>query len=107
MDDKEFVPFIQEVENEIYLSLKKDLYRKMKEISNFAVESFRKQFWYDEGIPRNWNQIDEGEINTLYAKFLKENYFVFDLFKTFNLLRNPLKCKINNLIKFIFVIFRF
>ena len=92
-EEKEFVPFIQEVEKDIHLSAKKDLYKKMKDISNYAVESFRKNFWYDEGIPRVWNKIDESEIEKLYNKLNTENQYVFELFRKFKLLNNPLKCK--------------
>ena len=92
MEDKEFVPFISEIENEIYHSSKKDLYKKMKEISNYAVESFRKYFWYEEGIPRVWNKIDEHEIDKLFNQFKNENQYIFELLRSFKLLTNPLKC---------------
>jgi hypothetical protein len=99
MDDREFVPYVQEIENEIYLLLKKDFYKKIvKEISNYAVESFRKNFWYDEGIPRVWNKMSEDEIDRLYEKFTIQNHYMFDIFKEFKLLSNPLKCNIKCLI---------
>ncbi len=92
MEDKEFIPFISEIENENYHSSKKDLYKKMKEISNYAVESFRKYFWYEEGIPRVWNKIDESEIDKLFNQFKNDNLYIFELLRSFKLLTNPLKC---------------
>lgn len=92
MDEREFVPYIKGIEGDIYVAMKKDFNKKIKEISNFAVESFKKGFWYEDGIPRVWNKMSETEIDRLFNKFSKENSFVFDLFKEFKLLRNPLKC---------------
>ncbi len=96
LEDKEFIPFIQEVEKDIHNSTKKDLIKKMKEISNYAVESFRKKFWYDEGIPRVWNKIDESDIDKIYNQFNKENQYIFELFRKFKLISNPVSCKITN-----------
>lgn len=100
VDEKEFVPIVQEIENEIYLYSKKDLYKKSREISNFTVESFRKGFWYEDGIPRIWNKIDENEIDKHFADYSKANNFVFDMFRKFKLLKNPLKCEFKNILIF-------
>ena len=86
---------MREIENEIFTSIKKDLYKKTREISNYAVESFRKNFWYDEGIPRVWNKLGEGDVDKLFNKLQNENLYVFELFKKFKLLANPLNCKFN------------
>jgi hypothetical protein len=98
MDDKEFLPFAEEIETDIYISFKKDIYKKTRQISYFASESLKKLFNYDEGIPRVWNKMDESTIDALYSKFKKEFNFVFDLFRKYKIFRNPLKCKIFNLI---------
>jgi hypothetical protein len=95
MEENEYIPFVRDIENEVFSAIKKDLYKKSREISNYAVESFRKHFWYDEGIPRVWNKIDESEIDSLFTKYKNENLFVFDIFKKFKLLMNPLNCKKN------------
>jgi hypothetical protein len=78
----------------------------MKEISNYAVESFRKKFWYDEGIPRVWNKIDESDIDKFYNQFNKENQYIFELFRKFKLISNPLACKLLLIIIFLKIIFR-
>ena len=44
LDENEFLPFVQELENEIYLDIKKDFRKKSKEIANFQVENFRNKF---------------------------------------------------------------
>jgi hypothetical protein len=91
MDEKEFLPFLRDIENEIYLVIKKDFLKKMKDISNFAIESFKRNFWYDEGLPRVWNKLNENVIDELYKKYKQQNYNVFEHFKKFYLLRNPLQ----------------
>jgi hypothetical protein len=92
MEEKEFIPFIIEVENDIYAAIKKDFVKKLKEISNYASESFKKGFWYNEGIPRMWNKMTESEIDQLFEKYKGENSIIFDMFKEFRLVKNPLKC---------------
>jgi hypothetical protein len=94
MEDREFIPMAVSIEDNIYNSLKKDFHKKLKDIPNFLKESFRRRFWYEESIPRTWNKMNEGEIDKLFERVKNENEFVFDLFREFKLLKNPLKCKI-------------
>lgn len=93
MDEKEFQPFMVKVQEDLFTAVKKDFVKKTKEISNYASESFKKNFWYDEGVPRMWNKLSEGEIDSLYTKYKNENIVIFNLLKEFKLIRNPLNCK--------------
>jgi hypothetical protein len=92
MDDKEFIPMAESIEENIYNSLKKDFNKKIKEIPSYATEAFRRKFWYDESIPRTWNKINEGDIDKLFERVRKDNAYVLEMFKEFKLLKNPLKC---------------
>ncbi len=85
----------ESIEDNIYNSLKKEFWKKLKEIPGYAVESFRRKFWYDESIPRTWNKIDEVQIDNLFQNVKKENSKIFDLFKEFKIIKNPLRCIIN------------
>jgi hypothetical protein len=95
MKEDEYIPLVKEIESEVFYSIKKDISKKSREISSCAVESFRKHFWYDEGIPRIWNKIDESEIDSLFQKYKNENMFVFKIFKKFKLILHPLNCNKN------------
>ena len=90
LEESNFLPFVQELEEEIYLDIKKDFKKKSKEIANFQVESFRNKFWYEDGVPRIWNQIDESTIKELYNKAQKGSKENFELFRNFKIIKNPL-----------------
>jgi hypothetical protein len=92
IDDKEFVPMAEIIEETIYNSLKKEFNKKIREIPGYAMEAFRRKFWYDESIPRTWNKMNEGDIDKLYDRVKKDNAYILNLFKEFKLLKNPLKC---------------
>ena len=92
VEENEFIPIAESIEDNIYNSLKKEFSKKLKEIPAYAVESFRRKFWYDESIPRTWNKIDEPQIDNLFQNVKKENSKIFDLFKEFKIIKNPLRC---------------
>jgi len=113
MEKIEFINIAQNIEIEMYNNCKKDLLKKLLDLHYTAFDIFRKNFWYDEGLPRVWNKIDENLIKELKTKFINENEFIFKLFNQFKLLRNPLNRKLIikiffartlNFLKFIFII---
>jgi len=92
MSFDEFREIIVDIENEVYLSSKKDFVKKVMDLHLVAYDTFRKSFWYNEGVPRVWNKMEENEITNLKNIYLTENEFIFDIFTQFRVLRNPLKC---------------
>lgn len=95
MEKNEFIDIAQNIEIELYNISKKDLLKKLLDLHYAAYDIFRKNFWYDEGLPRVWNKTEEKVIKELKAKYINENEFIFKLFNQFRLLRNPLNRKIN------------
>lgn len=91
MEKNEFIDIAQNIEIELYNSSKKDLLKKLLDLHFIAYDIFRKNFWYDEGLPRVWNKTEETLIKELKNQFTSENEFIFKLFNQFKLLRNPLK----------------
>ena len=65
--------------------------KKSKEIPNIQIDNFKSEFWNKDGIPRIWNQMTESEIDKLFNQFYDKNYSCFDLFKTYNVIPNPLE----------------
>jgi hypothetical protein len=94
MEKNDFIDIAQNIEMEMYAICKKDLLKKLLDLHYTAFDIFRKNFWYDEGLPREWNKIDGNLINELKVKFVNENEFIFKLFNQFKLLRNPLARKL-------------
>jgi hypothetical protein len=91
MKEEEFRPFIIECEKDIINGIKKEFIKKSKEIPNIQIDNFKSEFWNKDGIPRIWNQMTESEIDKLFNQFYDKNYSCFDLFKTYNVIPNPLK----------------
>ena len=94
MEKNEFIDIAQNIEMEMYNICKKDLLKKLLDLHYIAFDIFRKNFWYDEGLPREWIKIDRNLINELKVKYVNENEFIFKLFNQFKLLRNPLVRKL-------------
>jgi len=92
IDDKDFIPMAEIIEESIYNSLKKEFNKKIREIPGYATGAFRRNFWYNESIPRAWNKMNEGDIDKLYDKVKKDNAYIMNLLKEFKLIKNPLKC---------------
>ena len=96
MKQDEFKEIIISIEEDVYSSAKKDFLKKVMDLHLIAYDTFRKNFWYNEGVPRVWNKIEESEIYSLRDTYLKENEFIFSTFTQFKILKNPLQCKRNN-----------
>ena len=80
MSQSEFIEYSREMEEELYSQTHSHLNKKFKEISSFATEVFRKKFWNtDSGLPRQWNRVEESEIESLYKRYKNE---VIKLIKT-------------------------
>ena len=65
---EEILNFTKECEKGVYSSLKKDFSKSSKDTTGYATENFRKNFWYEEGIPRTWNKVPANTIDELYEK---------------------------------------
>jgi len=91
MHSEEFREMMIVIEDEVYSSAKKDFLKKVMDLHFIAYDNFKKNFWYNEGIPRIWNKVEESEIIRLKDAYLKENEFIFEIFNKFKVLRNPLK----------------
>lgn len=94
MDEKEFLPLIKGIEEDVYTMIRKDLNKRLKDLPAYAIDNFKKGFWYDEVVPRQWNKLDEKEIFNMYSANKKQNLKAFDLFKHYKIIKNPLSCKI-------------
>lgn len=92
MTEKEYKEIILAIETDLYINTKKDFLKKVFDLHLIAYDIFRKNFWYNEGMPRIWNKSEEIEISQLKTKFLQDTEFIFKIFNKFKILKNPLKC---------------
>lgn len=93
MSNEEILEFSQYIELEVYNSIKKDILKRIKEISSLAVELFKKKFWYENNEARNWNRYEDEELDSLFLKIKAEFSDIFETFKIFRVVKHPLKCK--------------
>jgi len=94
MDQNEFVKFCQQIENQVYESIKNTFSKKIQEISQIAIEYFKKKFWYEEnGEAKIWSKYEDDVIDSSYKKLRADLLDVFDTFRFLKTFRNPLKCK--------------
>ena len=93
MSNEDVDDFAKNIESEVFSNIKRDILKRTKEIYSLAVDLFKKRFWYEkENEQRNWNKLDDEEIDLLFKKFRAEYYDMFDIFKNFKVLRYPLRC---------------
>ncbi len=87
----EIFEFIKYIESQVFDNIRKEFSRQLREIYTYAIESFRNKFWYINNEQRQWNRMDEKEIDELFKKCRAE---YVDLFDTFRLLKvaSPVKC---------------
>jgi hypothetical protein len=95
LTDQEIKEYEDYIENEVYSNTKQNCAKKAKEISTIGIELFKKKFWFEkEDIQRHWNRLEEEEIDALFKKYRAEYLELFDCFKLFKIIKNPLKqCK--------------
>ncbi|MCQ2819971.1 MAG: hypothetical protein MJ252_22115 [archaeon] len=84
--------FLSEVELDIYKKIKSELSKNSKEIGRVALDDFKQKFWYEEnGDVKNWNKYSEDAINDSFRILRTPFIELFDQFKNFNFIRNPLE----------------
>jgi len=94
MDHNEFVIYCRYIENQVYESIKNTFFKKIQEISQIAVDYFKRRFWFEEnGEAKIWSKYEDDEIDSSYKKLRSELIDFFETFKYLKTFNNPLKCK--------------
>jgi hypothetical protein len=94
LEDHEFLNWADEIENELYNSLKKEFIKKSRDLPDKAVELFRKDFWYEGGnVQRNWNKMKDEDIDSLFKTCRAQYLDLFEDLKLYKLIKSPLKRK--------------
>ncbi len=93
MDHNEFVGYCGLIENQVYESIKNTFFKKIQEISQIAVDFFKRRFWYEEsGEAKIWSKYEDDVIDSIYKKLRSESIDVFETFRNLKTFKNPLKC---------------
>ena len=92
MDDNEIHEFSREIQEEIYVTMKKDIKKKIDRLYDNAISNFKKEFFYEEGIPRIWNKIEESQIDNLFSLSREKNLQTFNILSKLTLAKYPNEC---------------
>ncbi len=93
LNNDEFVEYSNSIESELYQGIKKDFSKKVKDISNIVIDLFKKDFWFDKGNQRNWNKIEEDDIDNLFKQVRSKYNDLFENLRYLKIMRSPLKRK--------------
>ena len=89
MDHSEYVKFAESIENQVYESIKNSFSKKIQEISQIAVDYFKKKFWYEEnGEAKIWSKFEDEVIDACYKKLRPELLEVFETFRYLKTFKN-------------------
>jgi len=53
---KESINFINNLEDQIYQNIKSKFNQYLPSFPNTQIDNFKKDFWYNDGIPKIWNK---------------------------------------------------
>jgi hypothetical protein len=89
--EEEFKTFAQNCEKEIYGKIKTEFKRELENFPDIQVGNFRKDFWYKDGIPKVWNQINLTDITYSYEENSNKYKNYFPIFQKLKIIEHPLK----------------
>ena len=89
--DEEYITFVDNLEEELYGKIKTEFDRELLDFPNIQIDNFKKDFWYNDGIPKVWNKITINEINLSYKENSTKYRETFDLLKNLRVIKHPLK----------------
>ena len=91
ISDEEFISFADECEKEIYKKIRTEFFRELPSFPETQIDNFKKDFWYNDGVPKTWNKLSVADINSSYDTNSKKYKNSFTLLKKLKIIQNPLK----------------
>ena len=80
VSDEEYITFVDNCEKEIYSKIKTEFFKELPGFPNTQIDNFKKDFWYNDGIPKVWNKVLISDINLAYET--NSNKYKNSFFKT-------------------------
>ena len=91
VSDEEYITFVDNCEKEIYSKIKTEFFKELPGFPNTQIDNFKKDFWYNDGIPKVWNKVLISDINLAYETNSNKYKNSFLLLKKLKVLEHPLK----------------
>ena len=98
MSDEDFKTFAINLEEEIYTNIKHQFNQQLPNFPNTQIDNFKKDFWYVDGIPKEWNKMLVSQISFQYREVAEKYKKTFELLRKLRVIKHPLKlCEYGNL----------
>ena len=89
--DEEYINFVDDCENEIYSKIRTLFFNELPGFPNTQIDNFKKDFWYNDGIPKVWNTVSVSDINLAFQTNSNKYKDSFEILKKLRVIKNPLK----------------
>jgi hypothetical protein len=89
--DEEYINFVDDCENEIYSKIRTLFFNELPGFPNTQIDNFKKDFWYNDGIPKVWNTVSVSDINLAFQTNSSKYKDSFEILKKLRVIKNPLK----------------
>jgi hemerythrin-like domain-containing protein len=89
--DEEYTNFVDDCENEIYSKIRTLFFNELPGFPNTQIDNFKKDFWYNDGIPKVWNTVSVSDINLAFQTNSSKYKDSFEILRKLRVIKNPLK----------------
>ena len=98
--EEDFINFANNLEDQVYQNIKLKFNQYLPSFPNTQIDNFKKDFWYNDGIPKVWNKRTINQINLDYKQACDKYRKTFELLKKLRVIKHPLQlCQYGNLPK--------
>ena len=98
--EEDFINFANNLEDQVYQNIKSKFNQYLPSFPNTQIDNFKKDFWYNDGIPKVWNKRTINQINLDYKQACDKYRKTFELLKKLRVIKHPLQlCQYGNLPK--------
>jgi hemerythrin-like domain-containing protein len=91
ISDEEYTNFVDDCENEIYSKIRTLFFNELPGFPNTQIDNFKKDFWYNDGIPKVWNTVSVSDINLAFQTNSSKYKDSFEILRKLRVIKNPLK----------------
>ena len=98
--EEEYINFVNNLEDQLYTKTKSQFNQHLPSFPNIQIDNFKKDFWYNDGIPKVWNKKTVNQINLEYKTACDRYKKTFELLKKLRIIKHPLQlCEYGKLSK--------
>ena len=95
--EEEYINFAKNLEDLVYSNIKLQFKNYLPTFPNIQIDNFKKDFWYNDGIPKIWNKKTVQQINIEYRAACDKYKKTFELLKKLRVIKHPLQlCEYGN-----------